>query len=464
MATSNGPCLRVSHGSVPVSAKLVGGSIAGVALGRREDHRAEGRRRQEHHLSIDEMRREQACDIALREGRRRAQDQLGAVDGFGNVSRHQRQLHVVPAIGVLEDNARAGCAMLRHLCRIAPPQADLVALQREIARGRERAVAAAQHRDLQGVSPSRAGLVELPQHEMLDLAQRRSRQIIDKDDIARHLEAGELRQHMRFQILGFDRTSRAPDHVGHRHLVPSGIGPADHAALRDIGMLQQHAFDFGRIDVFATGNDQILLAVVHPEITIGVAQADVAGAIPAVVQRLPGRFLVAPIFREYVGAAHRDFPGRVRRQFDAGIIDHSRLAAQTGKAGRARARKIAAEARIDCDRAGFGRAVDLKHRHPARDKAIDQMRRHDRRSGRDCLQGGKVGGEPVGMVGHRLNDRRHQHRQGRTIACDGGERCIRREARMNRHGGAMMQRRRGLYVEAADVKEGQHGEYMVVRR
>src|SRR3982075_3365553 len=32
---------------------------------------------------------------------------------------------------------------------------------------------------------------------------------------------------------------------------------------------------------------------------------------------------------------------------------------------------------IDRDRAGFGRAIDLKHRHPARGKTIDQMRRYD---------------------------------------------------------------------------------------
>ena len=39
--------------------------------------------------------------------RGRAQDQLGVADGFGDVSRHQRQLNVVPAVGVLQDDARA---------------------------------------------------------------------------------------------------------------------------------------------------------------------------------------------------------------------------------------------------------------------------------------------------------------------------------------------------------------------
>jgi hypothetical protein len=43
--------------------------------------------------------------------------------------------------------------MLGYLNRIAPPQSDIMALQRKIARGRERAVAAAEHRDLQDASP-----------------------------------------------------------------------------------------------------------------------------------------------------------------------------------------------------------------------------------------------------------------------------------------------------------------------
>ncbi len=65
------------------------------------------------------------------------------------------------------------------------------------------------------------------------------------------------------------------------------------------------------------------------------------------------------------------------------------------------------------------------------------------------------------MIGHRLDGRRHQHRQGGTLARDCRERCVRREARMDRHGRAMVQRWRGLDVEAADVEEGQHGKHMI---
>ena len=137
MATSNGPCLRVSQGSVPVSAKLTSAAIAGVMRGPGENHRAEGGRRQEHHLAVSEMRCDQSRDIGLREGRGRAQDQLGAADGFGDVGRDQRKLHVMAAVGVLDQNAGARRAMLRYLGRIAPPQPDVMALQGKIARGRK---------------------------------------------------------------------------------------------------------------------------------------------------------------------------------------------------------------------------------------------------------------------------------------------------------------------------------------
>ncbi len=49
----------------------------------------------------------------------------------------------------------------------------------------------------------RAG-IELLQHEMLHLAQRGSRQVSDKDDIARHLEASQLALDMGFQIFRFE--------------------------------------------------------------------------------------------------------------------------------------------------------------------------------------------------------------------------------------------------------------------
>ena len=79
---------------------------------------------------------------------------IGAADRFADVRRHQRQLDVVPAMRVLDEDARARRAMLRHLRRITSPQPDLVALQSEIACSREGTIAATEYRDLQGEAPS----------------------------------------------------------------------------------------------------------------------------------------------------------------------------------------------------------------------------------------------------------------------------------------------------------------------
>ena len=99
------------------------------------------------------MRRKLLGNIDLRECRGRTEDQLCAVDGLGDISRDQRELHVVPAVDVLDQNARARRLMRGDLVSIAPPQAHLVPHKREISRGRKRAVSPAQHRDLHATPP-----------------------------------------------------------------------------------------------------------------------------------------------------------------------------------------------------------------------------------------------------------------------------------------------------------------------
>src|SRR4249919_1578829 len=103
--------------------------IAGFMSRSGEDHRAERRRRQEHHLAVPKMRSERAGYILLCEGWGRAQDHINAADGFGDVSGHRCQLDVVPALRILDEDARACRAMLRHPGRVTAPQPDLVALQ-----------------------------------------------------------------------------------------------------------------------------------------------------------------------------------------------------------------------------------------------------------------------------------------------------------------------------------------------
>ena len=198
------------------------------------------------------------------------------------------------------------------------------------------------------------------------------------------------------------------------------------------------------------------------EIAVEIARADIAGEVPAVAQRLAGGRCIAPVFEEHVGAAHDDFTGDAVRHFAAVLVDHARLAAQAGEPGRIAARKIAADAGVDRDRARFGRAIDLQDRHAAPGQRIDQGLRDLGRAGRHRAQAREIGAAPARVLDQRLNGRGHQHDQGRAIRAQGVERGIRGKARMQRDGGAGLQRRRGLDIQPADVEQRQHGQHMIV--
>ena len=82
----------------------------------------------------------QPGDVRLREGGGGAQDQLDPADGFCDVVRHQRQLHVVAAVVVLHEDAGAGGAVCFDLLSVAAPKLDRMPRQRKVACGRERPV------------------------------------------------------------------------------------------------------------------------------------------------------------------------------------------------------------------------------------------------------------------------------------------------------------------------------------
>src|SRR5690242_9330410 len=123
------------------------------------------------------------------------------------------------------------------------------------------------------------------------------------------------------------------DNEGYGHLVPARIRPADHATVDDIRMFDQHALDLGGVDVLAAGDDQIILALQHPEIAVVIAPGDVPGMVPAVLQRVPRRVRISPIFGEHVGTADDDLTGRAYGGCVAVAVDDSSLTAQARQAG-----------------------------------------------------------------------------------------------------------------------------------
>ena len=229
--------------------------------------------------------------------------------------------------------------------------------------------------------------------EMLHLAHRVARQASTNTYSRGTLKRASCVSRCASSARASHRRAGAPHHIGDRHLLPFRIGAADHGGFGDAGMRDQHALDLGRIDVLAARDDHVLLAVVDEEMPVGVARADVAGMIPAVAQRLGGRRRVAPVLEEHVRPAHHDLAGDAGRDLAAGVVDDARLAHEAGQAGRAGA-LVAADARVDRDRAGLGRAVDLQHRHAARREGIDQALRHLRRAGGERAQAGRCRSRP----------------------------------------------------------------------
>src|SRR5262245_40005330 len=92
-------------------------------------------------------------------------------------------------------------------------------------------------------STLRCALGLLLQAEVLNLAECVARQVVDKDNLSRNLEARELLADVAGQYLGVDHDTRPPHDIGDRHLLPFRIGTADHRRLGDARMLAQHALD-----------------------------------------------------------------------------------------------------------------------------------------------------------------------------------------------------------------------------
>ena len=153
MATSNGPCLRVSQGSVPVSAKLALARLPAscAALAKIIEPNVAGGRN-----TTWPSPRCGASSLAI-SGCANA----GAGHRISSASRTASAISVVTSASCTSCRPLESLTTMREPAArcsatggcIAPPQADLMALHREIARGRERAVAAAEHCDLQIASP-----------------------------------------------------------------------------------------------------------------------------------------------------------------------------------------------------------------------------------------------------------------------------------------------------------------------
>ena len=77
-------------------------------------------------------------------------------------------------------------------------------------------------------------------------------------------------------MLG-DCRARLQLNVGDRHLAGVGVRTSDRRGQADARMARQRLFDGPGIDIVSSPDDELLLAPGQPEITVGVASAEIPG-------------------------------------------------------------------------------------------------------------------------------------------------------------------------------------------
>src|ERR1019366_1016700 len=92
---------------------------------------------------------------------------------------------------------------------------------------------------------------------------------------------------------------------GFRHFPPFLVGEGDDGDFGNGGVIGQRLLDFNGGDVLAAGDDDVLHAVAHFDVAIGVDDGEVAGVEPAAVKGVRGGLGVVVIAEHDVVAAHQ---------------------------------------------------------------------------------------------------------------------------------------------------------------
>ena len=84
-------------------------------------------------------------------------------------------------------------------------------------------------------------------------------------------------------------------------------------------MIQQHTFDFGRVNFLATDRDHVFDPINDVKESAFIHPANVTRMKPTVFDRRSGVFGSIPITKHHVGSANRDFAQLARRTSRSGF-------------------------------------------------------------------------------------------------------------------------------------------------
>src|SRR6478752_5518653 len=329
------------------------------------------------------------------------------------------------------------------------------------------------------------GPVRVPQLALQQLARGLTRQLVHEIERARPLELGEpaaqvLHDRVAQRVVGRDAGPRLDDRLD---LLPHVVvGDAEHRGVGDVGVGQQLALDLGRVDVHATRDDHVGLAVTEEQVALFVQVADVADGEEAVgVVRVVGLGLVALVLEVAGGHLHPHGAGRPRLALLTVVVDDLERRVRPDRADGAG--ELQPLGRGGERATTLGRAVVLDDRFaPPVDHLalhVDRTRRcrMDRvRHRRDVVLRAHV----VRQLQHAVELRRHHVRVGAAVLLDQRERLLRvplvhvddgvpgleRVPRERGDRGVVVRRRREVHVPVtrSDAEEQQEHREELGRR
>ena len=136
------------------------------------------------------------------------------------------------------------------------------------------------------------------------------------------------------------------------------MGNADDGGIHHRRVIVKRVFDFGRIDVFAAANDDVLGAIDDIAITLRIEPGEIAGADPAALdKRRGGGIGVVPIAFDHHRSAGPKFPDFADGLVDQGVgIDHAQIGHRHGRAATVGAGKVIVADDVGDRRHRFGHA------------------------------------------------------------------------------------------------------------
>src|SRR5690242_410155 len=146
----------------------------------------------------------------------------------------------------------------------------------------------------------------LGEADALQLARWPFGDLRQQHDPARHLE---IRQAMGDEIAELPLGGLVPlaQHHGGGHLLPQlVVGHGEGQRLGDAGMIHQHLVDLAGRDLLAAAIDDLLEAPADGEIALGIEEAEIAGAEPAVAEGLAIGLRIVGVAGGHVVAADDD--------------------------------------------------------------------------------------------------------------------------------------------------------------